>query len=77
MCGEVCGGLVRGTVFVLGLPTVYTVHGWPSRHQSLALVMTCCQQMTEYMLCILPPRLPFGSQSAWAWLLEEALSEVL
>ena len=42
--------------FFLGLPTVHTVHGWSSRRRSLALVTRCCQQMTEYMVCVLPPR---------------------
>lgn len=59
MYGEVCGRSVRELLFFLGLPTVHTVHGWSSRHRSLALVMRCCQQMTEYMICILPPSLPF------------------
>lgn len=44
--------------FLLCLPTVHTVHGWPSKHRSLALVMGCCQQMTEYMVCVLPLRPP-------------------
>lgn len=58
--GEECGGGTGEAAIVLCLPTAHAGLGQPSRRQSLALVMGCCQQMTEREVCVrLPARPPF------------------